>query len=61
VTEAIVQQLVFTLNLAWEIASRESPDYDLVVYYIQQAIQAAQEEASRQGTVVDFDRRSEIQ
>lgn len=60
-TETIVQQLVFTLNVAWEIASRESPDYDLVVYYIQQAIQAAQEEASRQGTVVDFERTSEIQ
>ncbi|SEI18026.1 hypothetical protein SAMN05216228_103653 [Rhizobium tibeticum] len=61
VTDTIVPQLIFTLNVAWEIASRESPDYDLVVYFIQQAIQAAQEEALRHGTVIASEGKSELQ
>ncbi|CAN7746110.1 hypothetical protein [Rhizobium sp. LjRoot258] len=58
-TETIVRQLIFTLSVAREIASRESPDYDLVLLLIQQALQVAKDEASRHGIMVDFDDISE--
>ncbi|UFS85278.1 MULTISPECIES: hypothetical protein [Rhizobium] len=58
-TETIVRQLIFTLSVAREIASRESPDYDLVLLLIQQALQVAKDEASRHGIMVDFDDVSE--
>ena len=61
VTDTIAPQLIFTLNIAWEIASQESPDYNLVVYFIQQALRAAQEEALRHGVIVDFEQKSELQ
>lgn len=59
VTETIVRQLIFTLSVAREIASRESPDYDLVLLLIQQALQVAKDEASRHGIMIDFDDVSE--
>jgi hypothetical protein len=59
VTETIVRQLIFTLSVAREIASRESPDYDLVLLLIQQALQVAKDEASRHGIMVEFDDVSE--
>ncbi|MDP9810407.1 hypothetical protein J2W42_003268 [Rhizobium tibeticum] len=58
-TETIVRQLIFTLSVAREIASRESPDYDLVLLLIQQALQVAKDEASRHGIMIDFDDVSE--
>ncbi|MEK1892279.1 MAG: hypothetical protein AAAB20_03155 [Rhizobium sp.] len=58
-TETIVRQLIFTLSVAREIASRESPDYDLVLLLIQQALQVAKDEASRHGIMVEFDDVSE--
>jgi len=55
VTETTAEQLIFTLSVAQEIASLESPDYDLVLLLIQKALQVAKEEASRRGAIVDFD------
>ena len=60
-TETIVQQLIFTLGVAREMASWESPDYDFVILLIQQALRAAEEEALRHGIVTDFDVASEHQ
>ena len=59
VTETVAQELIFTLRVAQEIASRESPDYDLVLLFIQKALEVATEEASRHGIMVDFDDVSE--
>jgi len=59
VTETRVQQLIFTLSVAREMASRQSPDYDLVLLLIQKAIEVAKEQASRDGVMVDFDDVSE--
>ena len=59
VTETIAQELIFTLRVAQEIASRESPDYDLVLLFIQKALEVATEVASRHGIMVDFDDVSE--
>ncbi|OWW04562.1 hypothetical protein ATY81_00795 [Rhizobium sp. R72] len=58
-TDTTAEQLVFTLRVAQEIASLESPDYDLVLLLIQKALQVAKQEALRHGIVIDFDDVSE--
>ncbi len=60
-TNTIVPQLIFTLSVAREIASWEGPDYDLVVYLIQEALKAAKEEASRHGIIIEFEQKSKPQ
>ena len=54
-------QLVFALSVARDLASCEGPDFDLVVYHIQQALQAAKDEAIRKGILVEIDRDDTIQ
>ncbi|WP_431322980.1 hypothetical protein [Rhizobium sp. YTU87027] len=58
-TETSAEQLIFTLSVAQEIASRESPDFDVVLLLIQRALQVAKEEALRRGVIIDFDDVSE--
>ncbi|MBB3318030.1 MULTISPECIES: hypothetical protein [unclassified Rhizobium] len=54
-------QLVFALSVARELASFEGPDFDLVVFHIQQALQAARDEALRKGIVVEIEGDETIQ
>ena len=59
--ETNIAQLVFALSVAREIASWEGPDFDLVVYHVQQAMQATKQEALRHGIVIDVEQDSELQ
>ncbi|MBW9118000.1 hypothetical protein JNB88_30760 [Rhizobium cauense] len=53
--KSTIAQLIFTLNVAREIASWEGPELDIVVYRVQQAIEATREEAARYGIVVEIE------
>ncbi len=57
--ESNIAQLIFTLSVAREIASLQGPDFDLVVYRLQQAIEETKDQALKYGIVIEIDPTSE--
>ncbi|KQV83386.1 hypothetical protein [Rhizobium sp. Root1220] len=53
--EPKIPQLIFALDVAREMAEREGPQADMLVFLIEQALQEAKEEALRRGIVVDVE------